>query len=117
MMCQACPHRHQELDLYERDIVDVSTRYGGRGFYDYHKQFSAKSAAYLKYENISVDWSVRNNTLFCNIFANLKPVACQHCSSISHTANFCPQVSQDIYTSKFFKDMKFVTILMEIEDV
>jgi len=67
IMCQACPHRHQELDLYKRDIVDMSTRYGGRGFYDYHKQFSAKYAAYLKYENILVDWSVRNNTLFCNI--------------------------------------------------
>ena len=38
-----------ELDLYERDIVDMATRYGGTTFYEYHNQFSAREAAYLKY--------------------------------------------------------------------
>lgn len=47
IMCEQFPHRRAELDLYERDVVEMSTRYGGSGFYEYHKQFSARSAAHL----------------------------------------------------------------------
>lgn len=36
-----------------------------------------------------VDWSVRNNTLFCNIFANAKAQSCTHCHSTLHLTNFC----------------------------
>lgn len=78
--------RRDEPDLYERDIVDMSNRYGGKGFYEYHETFSARAAAHLKYSNIHVDWSVWNNTLFSNIFANLRPSACYICNS--HTAGF-----------------------------
>ena len=59
VMCEAYPSRLKELDLYERDIVDMGTSYGGKGFYEYHKQFSSKAAAYLKYYNTKVDWSLR----------------------------------------------------------
>ena len=93
IMCQTYPNRREELDLYERDIVDMATRYGGKGFYEYHKTFSARAAAHLRYSNIPVDWSVRDNTLFCNIFANIKPSACFNCNSISHVAAFCPLAS------------------------
>ena len=48
VMSEAYPDRRIELDLYERDIVDMSNRYPGSGFYEYHKQFSATAAAYLK---------------------------------------------------------------------
>jgi hypothetical protein len=68
VMCSAFPQRRNELDLYERDIVDMATRYSGRGFYEYHRQFSLQAAAHLRYNNIMVNWSVRNNSLFCNIF-------------------------------------------------
>lgn len=93
IMCEKYPQRRSELDLYERDIVDMSARYNGPGFYDYHKQFSAKAAAYLKFNNILVDWSVRNNTMFCNIFANIKPTTCNNCGSSSHTIASCPQAT------------------------
>lgn len=58
IMCEQFTHRRAELDLYERDVVDMSTRYGGSAFYEYHKQFSARSAVHLKYHNIPVDWSI-----------------------------------------------------------
>jgi len=90
IMCSIYPHRRAELDLYERDIVDMATRYGGRGFYEYHKQFSLRAAAHLRYQNIQVDWSIRNNTLFCNIFANQKPNTCNLCNSTIHPSGFCP---------------------------
>ena len=69
----------------------MASRYGGgSAFYEYLKQFSAKAAANLKYNNIPVDWSIRNNTLFCNIFANHKRNSCSKCHSVSHTTGFCP---------------------------
>ena len=92
VMCEAYPSRRKELDLYERDIVDMGTSYGGKGFYEYHKQFSSKAAAYLKYYNTKVDWSLRNNRLFCNIFASHKPITCNLCHSTDHTAGFCPEL-------------------------
>ncbi|KAL3876519.1 hypothetical protein ACJMK2_034361 [Sinanodonta woodiana] len=97
IMCNAFPRRRQELDLYERDIVEMATRYQGNGFYEYHKKFSLDAAAHLRYNNIVVDWSIRNNTLFCNIFANSKPNACSGCGSTFHGSEFCNQRSLNIY--------------------
>ena len=34
VMCSSYPHRRSELDLYERDIVDMASRCAGRGFYE-----------------------------------------------------------------------------------
>ena len=91
IMCSAFPNRRSELDLYERDIVDMASRYPGGGFYEYHRKFSADAAAHLRYNNIVVDWSIRNNTLFCNIFANVKPNSCNTCGSTFHSTGFCAQ--------------------------
>ena len=90
IMGQAYPQRRQELDLYERDIIDMATRYPGKGFYEYHRQFSLMAASHLKYNNILVDWSVRNNTLFCNLFANTRAQTCASCNSTLHLSGFCP---------------------------
>ena len=35
IMYTAHPHRRNELDIYEWDIVNMATRYSGRGFYEY----------------------------------------------------------------------------------
>ena len=93
-MCTAYPNRRAELDLYERDIVDMATRYPGKGFYEYHKMFSAQASAHLSYSNIKIDWSVRNKTLFCNIFTSRKANACYLCQSSLHLASFCPKLSE-----------------------
>ena len=90
IMGQAYPQRRQELDLYERDIIDMATRYPGKGFYEYHRQFSLMAASHLKFNNILVDWSVRNNTLFCNLFASSKAQTCATCNSSLHLTGFCP---------------------------
>lgn len=89
IMCSAYPLRRQELDLYERDIIDMASRYPGQCFYEYHKRFSAEAAAHLRYNNTAIDWSIRNNTLFCNIFANVRPNSCALCGSTFHISGFC----------------------------
>ena len=68
VMTEVYPQRQKELDLYERNIIDMGMRYPGSGFYKYHKQFSAKEAAYLQQHNIKIDWSIRDNILYTNIF-------------------------------------------------
>ena len=65
-MCDTYPIRRQELDLYERDIVDIATSSNGKGFDEYHKAFSAQVAAHLRFSNKKVDWSVLNNKLFAS---------------------------------------------------
>ena len=92
IMCEPFPQRRQELDLYERDIIDMASKYGGSAFYTYHKLFSAKAAAHLRYQNIPVDWSIRNNTLFCDIFADQRPNSCSICQDVTHSSGFCPKL-------------------------
>ena len=107
IMCSAYPQRRSELDLYERDIIDMASRYPGPGFYEYHKKFSLDAAAHLRYNNIVVDWSIRNNTLFCNIFANTKPNSCNICGSTFHSTGFCNQsvsISQKTANNKWQKN-------------
>lgn len=99
------PERRPELDAYEKHIVDMAGKYNGQGFYEYHKRFSAEAAAHLRYNNTAVDWSIKNNTLFCNIFANLRPSPCNICSKTSHTTKFCDRVSQKSNDTKFRRFM------------
>ena len=73
----------------------MAARYPGAGFYDYHKQFSAKAASYLKNHNWKLDWSKRDSQLYSNIFTNYKSNSCQHCLSVSHLSDFCPKILQD----------------------
>lgn len=92
VMCRAFPRRRTELDLYEREIVSMASRYPGSGFYDYHRQFSLQAAANLRYNNICTDWSVRDNNLYSTIFTNVQANLCDVCSSALHASGFCPQL-------------------------
>lgn len=90
IVCEVMPHRRTELDHYERDVVEMANQFGGTRFYDYHKAFSAKAAALLHQRQIKVDWSIRDNGLFCTMFAGMKINVCGLCSSVNHASDFCP---------------------------
>ena len=115
----AYPLRTAELDAYQNDIIDMAAMFPGQSFYDFidfiecftttflrahswlnwvdqslydcHKTFSARSAAMLACHIIKIDWSTRDTTLFCSIFAGHKANACSLCNSLSHTTVFSPQ--------------------------
>ena len=91
IMCSTYPQRREELDRYERDIIEMATRYPGSGFYEYHRQFSLRAASHLRFNNTAVNWAIRDNTLFCNIFANSRPNICNICYSTLHSTGFCPK--------------------------
>ena len=48
IMTEVYPQRQRELDAYERCITNMGIRYPGSGFYEYHRQFSAKAAALFR---------------------------------------------------------------------
>ena len=84
-----------ELDIYMRDIIDMSNQYKGQGFYNYHLKFSSNAAAYIRNKNDPLDWSLRDNTLFCNIFANTQPNECSRCGTTLHTTRNCSEILTD----------------------
>ena len=92
IVCDALPNRRIELDQYESNIVEMATQFGGIRFYDYHKAFSAKAATLLHQHHVKVDWAIRDNNLFCTIFAGMKANICGLCSSITHSTEFCPML-------------------------
>ncbi len=92
-MCESYPVRRTEMDKYQTDIIDMSQRFTGGAFYEYHRAFSAKSAALLLNYNIKLDWSRRDTTLFCSIFSGLRANACTICTSVAHSTEFCPQIN------------------------
>ena len=104
IMCEAYPQRRQELDTYERDIVDMATRFGGTNFYEYHKQFAMNAAALLEQRNIRINWAIRDNTLFCNLFAGHKVLSCTLCHSLSHTEKFCELHAADVASTSTTQD-------------
>ena len=90
VMVEGYPHRAGELTLYMNEIVDMATDFGGATFYQYHKQFSARSAALLLNHHIKLDWSIRDNDLYCKLFAGHRANSCSLCSSMAHSTGFCP---------------------------
>ena len=81
----------------------MANRYPGRGFYEYHKQFSATAAAHFKKHNTKADWSIRNNKLFSNIFTNYRSNTRYLCQSVSHSPAFFPKllhINSDSYTGQ-----------------
>lgn len=91
VMCEVYLERRQELDAYERDIVEMASMTRGPAFNDYHKAFSPRASALLHQRNIRVDWSVRDTKLFTSIFAGQTVIRCDSINSLTHTAHFCPK--------------------------
>ena len=99
VMCEVYPHRRAELDAYERDVVEMSHRFGA-SFYEYHRAFSARAATLLTNSNIKLDWSQRDTKLFTTIFAGQKANSCASCGSLAHISEFCTQATSNHRQSK-----------------
>ncbi len=89
-MCIVYPYRRAELDAYMRSIVEMSSRFAGLPFYDYHRGFSARASALLLNHNIKLDWSKVDTKLYCAIFAGQRASTCTLCNSSLHLTAFCP---------------------------
>ena len=90
-MSEAYPQRRLAFDLYEADIGSIYENYGDI-FYQYHRLFTKKAAAYLEKE-IKIDWSKRDRDLFQLIVWGAKTKLCERCFQCDHQSAFC--LSQD----------------------
>ena len=61
------------MDIYERTIVDLATRYGGGIFYDYHRMFAAQASAYAQ-KGIILDWG----SIDTKIYTGLRVIILEH---------------------------------------
>ena len=95
IMCEVYPHRRSELDSYLRLIVDMATDFGGNVFYEYHRMFSARAASYLIDYGIKIDWSRRDNDMYCKLFAGRRANSCDLCGSMGHPTGFCPHAATE----------------------
>ncbi|CAH1791807.1 unnamed protein product [Owenia fusiformis] len=83
------PNRHQELDIYQEEIVRISNLIGPR-FYEYHKQFSMMATSALLNHGIKVDWSKRDRTLLQNVMMGSGTSPCSACNKVHPQNTDCP---------------------------
>jgi len=64
--------------------VYITCHYQGTVFFEYHKTFSARSAALLLNKCIHVDWSIRDHNIYTTVCSGLRTNACSLCQSCNH---------------------------------
>ena len=88
-MCEGFPEREKELSAYLADIFEMATRFSGLAFYEYHREFSAKSTTWHT-RGVELDWFKHDTTLSTSLFSGIKANACAICSNLGHQTTFCP---------------------------
>ena len=97
IMCEQYPHRHPELDTYLNNLIDVSTKFQGFIFYDYHLEFAARSAHLLETRHIRLDWAIMDDIMLSRLVAGRKPTSCSLCNGFDHVTGFCPLTADKPY--------------------
>ncbi|XP_046546633.1 uncharacterized protein LOC124256711 [Haliotis rubra] len=88
VFCEAYPHRRDEMDKYERLIVDIASQYGGSLFYEYHRMFATRAASFVC-KGIIIDWSIIDTRIYTTVTSGRRTRACTICQSLTHTTEFC----------------------------
>ncbi|CAC5415269.1 unnamed protein product [Mytilus coruscus] len=81
--------RRIEFDMYIQDVIDISARYKGPDFYEYHKAFANKVSAIKLTHGKVVDWSIRDGKLYSSITSVQIIKECEICGSLGHLTAVC----------------------------
>ena len=87
VVCDKTPGRVRELLTYQTVLVREARRCGGKGWLAYDTMFRQQAA-----NNVKVDWSVLNTSLYANTFLaqqNTRGKTCQWCLETDHAATSC----------------------------
>ena len=98
VMTEVHPERRAELTNYLSFIIKMGVQFPPPLFYEYHKNFSRKAAAILSTQGRKIDWSIRDDDLYFQIFAGRWTRTCEKYSSVDHSSEFCPSI--------FYTDLK-----------
>lgn len=80
IMLQKYPARKEELDSYERGIIEIHSFLGNK-YYDYHKLFTSRASAAMLNEGTKVDWSKPDRLLLQLV--SMGKVPCAICGTIN----------------------------------
>lgn len=92
-MCEAFPHRREELDKYGDMIINIHDTYGSC-FYEYHKLFLIKNANALWLFGIKIYWYIQDRDLLQYVMTAGAGQLYQICGELSHATRFCPLAAQ-----------------------
>ena len=81
VMTEVHPDRRAELTSYLSFVVKLAVQFPQPLFYEYHKSFSRKAASVLFSQGRRIDWSLRDDELYFNIFAGRRARTCEKCLS------------------------------------
>jgi hypothetical protein len=73
--------------LYLQDIIDISSKYNGNVFDQYHKAFAMKVATIKLTRGLTIDWSIRDEKLYATVCGGYPINVCAHCGSGIHMSN------------------------------
>jgi hypothetical protein len=102
VMTEVHPERRAELTHYLSFVVKLAVQFPPPLFYEYHKHFSRKAASILASQGRKIDWAVRDDDLYFQIFAGRRARTCEKCSSVDHSTDFCPAVLHADLKTEFF---------------
>ena len=102
VMTEVHPERRAELTHYLSFVVKLAVQFPSSLFYEYHKHFSRKAASILSSQGRKIDWTVRDDDLYFQIFAGRRARTCDKCASVDHSTDFCPAVLHADLKTKFF---------------
>jgi hypothetical protein len=74
-------NRSKEFDLYLQDIIDISSKYKGNVFYQYHKAFAMKVVTIKLTRGLTIDWSIRDEKLYATVCGVYPINVCAHMSN------------------------------------
>lgn len=102
IMTEVHSERRVELTAYFSFVVKLGVQFPAPLFYDYHKSFSRKAAAILFAKGRRINWAVRDDDLYFQIFAGRRSRTCERCSSVDHATEFCLTIIHtDLKTNLF----------------
>ncbi|CAG2199755.1 unnamed protein product [Mytilus edulis] len=110
--------------MYIQDVIDISARYKGPVFYEYHKAFANKVAAIKLTHGKVVDWSIRDEKLYSSITSGQIIKECETCGSLGHLTAVCQTLpsfgqsnnrSKPTYNQTHFQKLGVTIVLIPIQ--
>ncbi|CAC5382412.1 unnamed protein product [Mytilus coruscus] len=87
--------RRIEFDMYIQAVIDISAKYKDPVFYEYHKAFANKIAAFKLTHDKVVDWSIRDEKLYSSITSlHELPSKSLECRNLLSTKKFPDDVTK-----------------------
>ena len=107
VICQQFSHRREELDKYMSHMIEISSKYHGFAFYDYHLEFAARAAYYFEHQQIMIDWGSLDDRLLTQVVSGRKANTCALCQSFDHVTTFCHLAAADQPKTRTTDDICF----------